>query len=89
VLEAGDVLLMNTNGPPVGKLMGFLSPAGQLGLTHTAMCYAGPKDLRHHDPSAAGDYHLRRDDDNDHALVWEMFETGADIRPIQGEGVGV
>ena len=38
-LEPGDVLLMNTNGPAVGTMIAFYSPAGQLGMTHVAMMY--------------------------------------------------
>ena len=40
-LQNGDVVLQNTNGPhaALGLLMGFNSPAGQLGMTHTALIY--------------------------------------------------
>ena len=40
-LEAGDVLLQNTNGPQawVGRLMGMQSAAGRLGMTHACMVY--------------------------------------------------
>jgi len=66
ILQPGDVCLMNTNGPAVGKLMGFTSPAGQLGLTHASMVYDAPYK-----------------GNGGRALMWEMFEKGADIRPMQ------
>jgi len=68
-LENGDVLLQNTCGPTaaLGLLMGFNTPAGQMGMTHTALVqqarYGGVPDR---------------------AVLWEMFEDGADLRAMQG-----
>ena len=40
-LENGDVILQNTCGPTaaLGLLMGFNTPAGQMGMTHTALVH--------------------------------------------------
>jgi len=69
VLQTGDVLLQNTNGPPAaaGKAMGFSTSAGHLGMTHSCLCFQS-----------------RYNGHPNHALLWEMFETGAKIRPWQG-----
>jgi len=68
-LERGDVILQNTCGPPpiAGWLMGWDSPAGQMGMTHAALVM---------EPRYQGM--------PDRAIVWEMFEQGASLRPLQG-----
>jgi len=74
-IQPGDVLVMNTNGVPIpGKLIAPRSPAGKLGLKHTALCLDAPVQGSDGKTAKGGG-----------ALTWEMFEfSGCRIRPMQG-----